>query len=135
MSGTARNKSNINLTHDKFISFMNLLHHLELLEKNPRYRLRNYSLSHAGYIMSHQGVCFGIACMAMQAALIDDLQSFRKRLILIDRCTNIMEGKTLNEEILKNILSIIKKSGYNLQDLAAFFDGLLYIFNQENMKS
>lgn len=50
---------NFHLSHAELIEFMNFFHHLESKDGTVNEE------SHIGYKMDLDGICFGIACMAM----------------------------------------------------------------------
>ncbi len=98
------------------------------------------------YLAYEDGVCFGVACMGMQAILAQDTKTFDARLKMIGDIEkyfinnpDAIQEIQINEEdtsykILNTILNFLKQQNFIVDDeqifkeLPAFFDGIeLYL--------
>ena len=111
-------QTDLKLSHVDLIKFMNVFHE----------RKKGSKVVEPGYQMDLLGICYGIACMGMQAILANELQVFRERLILI---SNLIENPKIKELLLNNGYPEKTLKGKHKQayiDLKAFFDGVALYF-------
>ncbi len=89
-------------------------------------------MSNLGYLDVGEGICFGVASMAMQAFLSDDLDNFNNRLLVISRLKKAELDALAPKDPHNNFRNYsrldIEVGGcdisFPLWDMQAFFDGI-----------